>query len=171
MSIDWESKYEAAQQRDPRTCKLGFFGKDDGECGPGGLVWFTTLAQFKLFVATVLPTVTLDQDADDDAADDESTYSESCKALRALLQPIRTVDEISIPVIKTINGLLIEQSIQWVGTFDTLCNSDDEWCAQVREQFTREPLNEDTDEENVHGGPILPTEVEGFLEYLKEYGF
>lgn len=165
MTIDWESKYEAAHQRDPRACKLRFFGKDDGECGPGGLVWFTTLAQFKLFVATVLPALTLDQDADD-----ESTYSGSCTALRALLEPIRTVDEISIPVIKTINGCLIEQSIQRVGTFDTLCNSDDEWCAQVREQFTREPLNKDTDEENVRGGPILPTEVEGFFGYLKEYG-
>ena len=67
------------------------------------------------------------------------------------------------------------QSLDWIGTFEDLCKSSDEWSAEVRSNF-REFSDEDAELSEEDGldhsaRRIEPDEVDDFVTYLLEYGF
>ena len=67
------------------------------------------------------------------------------------------------------------QSLDWIGTFDDLCKSSDEWSAEVRSNF-RELSDENADESEEddldrNARPLEPDEFDEFVTYLLEYGF
>lgn len=162
------ARLEATHETDPRQNNFGYFSSDDLPFGAGMFHWFDSEEALIQGITQDLPTAVGDMDGDELAE-----YLAELAAVVAKFPPgSRTGAACFTALQEALSGV---QSLDWIGTFDDLCKSSDEWSAEVRSNF-REFSDED-DELNEEDGldhsarRIEPDEVDDFVTYLLEYGF
>lgn len=158
----------ASHEADPRKKTFGYFSSDDWPGGAGMFHWFDSEEALIQGITQDLPTAVGDMDGDELAE-----YLAELAAVVAKFPPGSRMGAACFAALQeALSGF---QSLDWIGTFDDLCKSSDEWPAEVRSNF-REFSDEDADESEEddldHSArPIEPDEVDEFVAYLLGYGF
>lgn len=162
------ARVTASHEADPRKNPFGYFSSDDWPGGAGMFHWYDSEEALLRGMTQDLPAAVGDMDSDELAE-----YLAELAAVAERFPPgSRMGAECFAALQESLGGF---QSLQWMGTFDDLCKSSDEWPAEVRSNF-REFSDEDADESEEDdldhkARPIEPDEADEFVAYLLEYGF
>jgi hypothetical protein len=162
------ARLDASHDADPQKSPFGYFSSDDWPGGAGMFHWYDSAEALMHGIAQDLPTAVGDMDGDELAE-----YLAELAAVVAKFPPgSRVSAECFAALQEALSGF---QSLQWMGTFEELRKSSDEWPAEVRSNF-RDFSDEDADESEEddldhNARPIELDEVDEFVTYLLEYGF
>ncbi len=160
-------KYDVAFNRlqesldiDADTRPYGYYFRDISSAGAGGFHWHADeKSLLEEITNDLFAFVTTDEN-------DGNLHDEICEGLSDIIESV-TTDNADIDwndLQDSLNTFLrpYEVTILWMGTFYGLCESDDEFAWEMREEF-RERNRDDT-------RPIEESETNGFIEYLSSYG-
>lgn len=153
------TNWESATQGDPKDFTWGFFSYGDGPAGMGfgSFAWFPDRTSMFDFIANTLPYSPGGQATRDwhVVASDTSRIVEQLKA--GQLSDREGITQL--------NAVLWSFSrIKWLGTFDELKTSNDEYACQVRRAFL------DADDEDVTPDVVGPEQERAFREFLNGWG-
>lgn len=150
---------DLVSQRDPREYPWGVFGSDHVAAAGGGvgvLLWFASAAELLDFSVEVEPRVLL---GDDDP--DLATFQSRLRAVReAAKDPATLTDQLRTEFNDAMRGV---SEYQWWGHFADLCEGSSEFARSLRSDL-RDEEGPDADK------PILPEEIQRFVEHISDYG-
>ena len=157
---------EDAQGRNPLEFPFGFYIEDNyAQSAGGSFFWYKTEQEMQRAIQN---------DLIDSLSDGTSDDIKSVKA------EIISLMERSSPIIADADHLLnglntflgeIELRLQFMGSFEDLCKSKNEWCKYLREEFREgylEDLEEDVSSKKLQSS-IKKIEQEDFAEFVSEY--
>ena len=153
-------RLENANQCDPRINQFGVFASDD----VGMFHWYASEENLRAAIARDMVVFKTDDDRHDSEIEafeilnrypNEALFSEAC------------LEELK-------DWFLPETNFQWMGTFSDICNNNNAFCVELREEFRETALDEE--EVDAINAPSLgrPIEIENmqeFSEFLNTYGY
>jgi hypothetical protein len=163
---DLPNSIEDAQGRNPIEFPFGFFIEDHYAQSDGGcFFWYKTEIEMQQAIQNDLI------DALSDGTNDD---------IKSVKTEIASLMEKSSPIIADADHLLnalntfldeIELRLQFLGSFEDLCKSKNDWCKYLREEFRegyQEELEEDVSSKKLQSS-IKKSEQEDFAEFVSEY--
>lgn len=157
-------RWNDALASDPRKCPVGFFLQDiqSDPCAAGGFLWYESQGALFMSIRTDLPCA-LDQDADVD---------EIASALARTLDSISFKKGSADEQLCLLNTCLADakERIEFLGTFEQLCNGTGDWASGVRKQY-REYAMDDSEEllDDALTHSIEIDEVDDFVAYIYDF--
>ena len=130
----------------------------------GAFAWFDTADEMVDFLLCV------------DAASCMRTREggpEVVAALAAARPGLRAGDE-AMPMAQKLynDGLAGHYKVEWIGKAADLISGNSEYAQALRSKFRSDCCEEDEeDDEAADGSPLADDEIEGFAEFLTEYGY
>jgi hypothetical protein len=161
MKEEWSRLCEESAERNPRTAAIGLFSREEWAEGVGIFQWFEDFESAKFMISHIIPAIQVDPDEDGEM---KQTYEATREALSAILKPVGKIEDFTPELVERLAEALGDQPILWIGTFEGLCSSDNEWCADLRESFR-------ADDDDPSSEPIKKSEVKDFVEFVQTYGF
>lgn len=156
---------QVSAEHDPQTHTWGMFSWGDAPGGIGGGVgcfqWFDSCEDLLSFLTDYCPALYTSFEQESDWL----AFRERLLMIAVSNEdaPMGSLDAFN----SVLKGLL---QIDWIGRFDELCASDEQFCSKLRSSFRD---NSDTDESSIlaSNAPIQPEEIHAFCEMLQDYGF
>ena len=161
---DLKNPLDEAQGRNPLEFPFGFYIEDDHEQSAGGsFFWYKTEKEMQQTIQNDFINMLFEGDSDDIAA---------VKAEIARLIEQSPPHAEGDDLLNNLNLVLreIELRLQFMGTFDDLCKSKNEWAKYFRESYREECLDdiEDISSKKLQSS-IKRTEQDDFAEFVADY--
>ena len=157
-------RLENAMGRSPREYPVGFFLQDIEPYpdAPGGFLWYQSDVELLNAIKNDLFSV-FDRDMDANEIKSQlSNIATSVPSKPTLGESLRN----------RLNDVLAEanETIEFLGTFEQLCQGTGEWAANIRKQY-REYADDDADDlsADVLRDPIRSSEIDDFAEYITNF--
>lgn len=161
---DGFSRLEEAMERSPLEFPVGFFLQDKEPYAPGGFFWYKTEEDVMNAIRNDMFSV-FDQEEDAD---------EIKSKLSVILTDIKENPRLSEALRKRLDDYLTEAgySMEFLGTFNQICEDQGEWESEVRRQFRENYFD---DAENMPDeklmSPLKKKEVTEFAEYIADFRY
>ncbi len=150
--------------RNPLEYPIGFFLQDLDSYpdAPGGFLWYKTSADLLQAVRNDLFSV-FDRDMD---------VNEIKSELSSIVNKVPVTSKWGEKLRQHLNDYLAEanETIEFLGTFEQLCQSKGEWAANFRKQY-REYADDDAEDlsEKVLRAPIAESAIDDFAEFIANF--
>ena len=160
---DLQNSLDEAQGRNPLEFPFGFYIEDDHEQSAGGsFFWYKTEKEQQQAIQNDFINMLFEGASDDIAA----VKAEIARLIER--GPNAEGDDL----LNNLNLVLreIELRLQFIGTFDDLCKSKNEWAKYFRESYREECLDdiEDISAKKLQSS-IKKTELDDFAEFVADY--
>ncbi|MEY3760100.1 MAG: hypothetical protein RIR39_1591 [Pseudomonadota bacterium] len=161
---DLKSSLDEAQGRNPLEFPFGFYIEDDHEQSAGGsFFWYKTEKELQQAIQNDFINALFEGASDDMAA---------VKAEIARLIEPSPPNADGDDLLNNLNLVLreIELRLQFMGSFDDLCKSKNEWAKYFRESYREECLDdiEDISSKKLQSS-IKKTEQDDFADFVADY--
>lgn len=165
MRAESMSEYVYKNHQNPQSNWWGMYSYDDASAGIGGGVgmieWFPTRADLLAYIADVFPYWP-------GGPYDTGVVASVTTAITANMQLGNLSDD---EAIIRLNHILRRYSqIEWIGTFEQLCSSDNDYCQYVRKWYREHNPDFDEEDGNDPSAPISHDEISDFCKSISEYG-
>jgi hypothetical protein len=155
-----------AQDRNPMEFTFGFYIEDNYTQSTGGsFFWYKTENEMQKALQNDL----IDAFSDGTSEDIKSAKTEIASLMEKSSPIIADADHL----LNSLNTFLaeIELRLQFLGSFEDLCKSKNEWSKYLREEFREgflEDLEEDVSSKKLQSS-IKKSEQDDFAEFVSEY--
>ena len=161
---DLKNSLDEAQGRNPLEYPFGFYIEDDHEQSAGGsFFWYKTEKEMQQAIQNDFINALFEGASDDMAA-------VKAEIARLIEQSIPNTE--GDDLLNNLNLVLreIELRLQFMGSFDDLCKSKNEWAKYFRESYREEYLGdiEDISSKKLQSS-IKKTEQDDFADFVADY--
>ncbi len=159
---------EEAQGRNPLEFPFGFYLEDDHKDSAGGsFFWYKSLAELQSAIQNDL----IEALSEGSSEDIQAVKKEIAVLIE---QSVSSGDDVD-SLLNSLNVFLaeIELRLQFMGSFEDLCKSKNEWSRYFRESYREECLEDIEDIEDMSSkklqSSIKKTDQDDFAEFVAEY--
>lgn len=165
MRAESMSEHVYEHHQHPQPDWWGMYSYGDASAGIGGGVgmieWFPTRAAMLTYIADVFPYWP-------GGPYDTGVVASVTTAITANMQLGNLSDAEGLD---RLNHTLRRYSqVVWIGTFEQLCSSDNDYCQYVRKWYRKQDPDFDEEDGSDPSAPIPTDKIDDFCEAIREYG-